>query len=347
MESTEPKKYPPTEKKLRDLKKKGQFPKTELAEPTLELIVFAVVLIGVIFLLFENADRWMEEMLYSDVQVGFKLMLSLISAVIGGLVLVKMIMAVIDWVVINKNVINTESLGLKIEKLHPVTGFKNIFGIEAMSRSLRKVLELLFLLFLLKYVFDIAGDELNTLKEINNRSFFLNNLVFCLLMVSLLFFVYGVSVGCVDFLVERYHFERKNRMTFTEMKNEMKETEGSPEIKSERKRKMREVMEAPIIKGRTPTFALANPTHILVPVCFEPHIDKAPVVLKISTDLFAQEEKKRLKMMNVPIIEHKPLARAFYHKMKHGEDFIPKEFYRDVAMILSALKKHQKNEQSK
>lgn len=44
MESTEPKKYPPTEKKkLRDLKKKGQFPKTELAEPTLELFVFALL----------------------------------------------------------------------------------------------------------------------------------------------------------------------------------------------------------------------------------------------------------------------------------------------------------------
>ncbi|MDN3612027.1 EscU/YscU/HrcU family type III secretion system export apparatus switch protein [Vibrio ostreicida] len=344
MESTEPKKYPPTEKKLRDLKKKGQFPKTELAEPTLELVVFALVFIGVIYLLFENAGDWMEEMLYSDISVGFHLMLALVSTVVGSLVLVKMLMAVIDWVLINKTVINTESLGFKIEKIHPVTGFKNIFGVEAMSRSLRKVLELLFLLFLLKYVFDIAGDELSTLKEINNRSYFLYNLVFCMLLVSLIFFIYGVCVGCVDFLVERYHFERKNRMTFTEMKNEMKETEGSPEIKSERKRKMREVMEAPITKGRTPTFALANPTHILVPVCYDRAIDKAPVVLQICTDLLAQEEKKRLKAMNVPIIEHKPLAQAFYRKMKNGEDFIPKEFYRDVAMILSALKKHQKNE---
>lgn len=347
MESTEPKKYPPTEKKLRDLKKKGQFPKTELAEPTLELIVFTFLFVSVIFLLFENTDYWMEEIVYSDVNVGFQFMLSLLSTVIGGLIIVKVIVSITEWVIINKNTINTESLGLKVEKLHPATGFKNIFGIEALSRSLRKVLELLFLLFLIKYVFDIAGDELNYFKEINNRSFFIYSMISCLLLVSLLFLVYGVSVGCVDFLVERYHFERKNRMTFTEMKNEMKETEGSPEIKWERKRKMREVMETPITKGRTPTFALANPTHILVPVCFDPYIDKIPVVLKISTDLLAQEEKKRLKMMNVPIIEHKPLARAFYHKMKRGEDFIPKEFYRDVAMILSALKKYKKNEETK
>ncbi|WP_341663600.1 EscU/YscU/HrcU family type III secretion system export apparatus switch protein [Vibrio sp.] len=342
MESTEPKKYPPTEKKLRDLKKKGQFPKTELAEPTLELIVFAIVFIGLIYFMFENANYWMEEILYADLYVGFSLMYSLIAAVIGSLMLVKLIMAIIDWVLINKNVINTESLGLKMEKIHPVTGFKNIFGIEAMSRSLRKVLELLFLLFLLKYVFDIAGDELNTLKQVNNRSFFLYNFIFYMLLVSLMFFVYGLCVGCVDFLVEQYHFRQKNRMTFTEMKNEMKETEGSPEIKSERKSKMREIMDAPVTKGRKPTFALANPTHILVPVCYDRNIDKAPVVLKICTDALAQEEKARLKAMNIPIIEHKPMARAFYRKMKHGEDFIPKEFYRDVAMILSALKKQQK-----
>ena len=128
--------------------------------------------------------------------------------------------------------------------------------------------------------------------------------------------MFGVTVSYIDLLFECYHFKQKNRMTLTEMKNEMKDTEGSPEIKAERKMKMREIMETPITKGRTPTFALVNPTHILVPICFEPHVDKVPVVLKISTDLFAQEEKKRLKMINIPIIEHRPLARALYRNMK-------------------------------
>lgn len=79
----------------------------------------------------------------------------------------------------------------------------------------------------------------------------------------------------------------------------------------------------------------------MVPICYDRNIDRAPVVLQICTDSLAQEERKRLQEMNVPIIENKPLARAFYRKMKNGEDFIPKEFYRDVAIILSALKRHQ------
>lgn len=346
MESTEPKKYPPTEKKLRDLKKKGQFPKTELAEPTLELVAFALIFSGMLFLMFEHNDEWFEVILYADTQVGFHLVVSVLSLCIGSIFMIKLVMAVINWVLINSTVISTESLGFKIEKIHPVTGFKNIFGIEALSRALRKVLELLFLLFLLKYVFDITGGELNMLKETNNSSDFLYKLMFYITLVSMLYVVYGVCVGCVDYLVERYHFHKKNRMTFTEMKNEMKETEGSPEIKSERKRKMREVMDAPMVKGRRPTFALANPTHILVPICYDRNIDRAPVVLQICTDSLAQEERKRLQEMNVPIIENKPLARAFYRKMKNGEDFIPKEFYRDVAIILSALKRHQNAKKS-
>ncbi|EJL6706434.1 EscU/YscU/HrcU family type III secretion system export apparatus switch protein [Vibrio cholerae] len=342
MDSTEPKKYPPTEKKLRDLKKKGQFPKTELAEPTLELVVFVLIFSNMIFLMFEYNDEWFELILYSDTKVGFYLVKSMLGLFIGCVFLVKIVMAIINWVLINNTVINTESLGFKIEKLHPVTGFKNIFGIAALSRSLRKVLELLFLLFLMKYVFDVTHGELNILKENNNSSDFLYKFLFYIIVISIIYIVYGVCVGSVDFLVERYHFHQKNRMTFTEMKNEMKETEGAPEIKSERKRKMREVMDSPIVKGRQPTFALANPTHILVPICYDLNIDRAPVVLKICTDFLAQEERKRLQEMHVPIIENKQLARAFYHKMKNGEDFIPKEFYHDVAIILSALKR-QKN----
>ncbi|MGL5108783.1 MAG: EscU/YscU/HrcU family type III secretion system export apparatus switch protein [Vibrio ordalii] len=339
MESTEPKKYPPTDKKLRDLKKKGQFPKTELAEPTLELIAFVLIFSGMIFLMFKHNDEWFEVMLYADAQVGFHLVMSILGLFIGSVLIIKLVMATISWVLINNTVINTESLGFKIEKIHPVTGFKNIFGVEALSRALRKVLELLFLLFLIKYVFDITNGELNILKETNNSSDFLYKFMFYIVLVSIIYIVYGICVGSVDFLVERYHFHQKNRMTFTEMKNEMKETEGSPEIKSERKRKMREVMDSPIVKGRHPTFALANPTHILVPICYDLNIDRAPVVLQICTDLLAQEERKRLQEMNVPIIENKLLARAFYRKMKNGEDFIPKEFYHDVAIILSALKR--------
>ncbi|OEC39839.1 EscU/YscU/HrcU family type III secretion system export apparatus switch protein [Aeromonas sp. DNP9] len=343
MESSEPKKYPPTAKKLRDLKKKGQFPKTELAEPTLELVVFTLVFIAALYLAFEHMNQWIEMMLYADVRVGLSSLVALLGAVIALLVGLKLIVTLLNWVLLNKTVVNTDSIGFKIEKINPINGFKNVFGLEAMSRALRKVLELLFLLFLLKYIFDVFGGELTSMREINNQSYFIYYLMILIGLSSVVFIVYGVCVGSVDYLVERFHFHKKHRMTFTEMKNEMKETEGSPEIKSERRRRMREVMDTPITKGRKPTFALANPTHILIPICYEPGIDKAPVVLTIRTDSFAKDERLRLEVMNVPIIENRRLARALYKKMKTGDAHIPKEFYRDIAIIISTLRRQEKS----
>ncbi|AVI67768.1 type III secretion protein [Shewanella sp. WE21] len=346
-ESTEPKKYPPTEKKLRDLRQKGQFPKTELAEPTMELVVFAVIFISSIYFIFESANEWFEVMLYADISTGLDIVYIVITWGVLFLLMIKLVMATISWVLLNKNVISTESLGLKMEKISPVTGAKNIFGIEALSRSLRKIFELVFLLFLLKYVVDVGGGELTALAQTNNITYFIYNLMLYVGLVSLFFIVYGVSLGCVDFMVECYHFNKKNRMTFTEMKNEMKETEGSPEIKSERRQRMREVMDAPMTKGRTPTFAIANPTHILVPICYERGIDKVPVVLSITTESFALEERRRLEALNIPIIEHRGLARAFYRKMRTGNDYIPKLFYRHIALILLELNKQAEESNEK
>ncbi|WP_158161073.1 EscU/YscU/HrcU family type III secretion system export apparatus switch protein [Grimontia hollisae] len=338
-ESTEPKKYPPTEKKLRDLKQKGQFPKTELAEPTLELVVFTVIIILALYYLFEYSNEWFSAILQADVQVGLDSGYDVLWWCIGGLALLKLVMAAFEWVMINKAVVSTEALGLKMDKINPVNGAKNIFGIEAISRSLRKILELLFLLFLLKYVADVLGSKLYQLHEINNYPYFIYYLMLSILAASVFYLIFGVCVGTVDFMAEKYHFMQKNRMTFTEMKNELKETEGSPEIKYERKRRMREVMETPITQGRRPNFALANPTHILVPICYDPKIERVPVVLKICTESLALEERSRLETMDIPIIENVPLARAIYTKMKQGEDFLPPEFFRDVAIIISRLKR--------
>ncbi|RND30578.1 EscU/YscU/HrcU family type III secretion system export apparatus switch protein [Vibrio cholerae] len=341
-ESTEPKKYPPTEKKLRDLKQKGQFPKTELAEPTLELVVFKIIIIFTLYYLFEYSGEWLSAVLYADIDVGLATGVDVLWWCIGGLALLKLVMAIFEWVMINKAVISTEALGLKMDKINPVNGAKNIFGVEAISRSFRKVLELLFLIFLLKYVADVLGSQLYQLNEINNYPYFIYYLMYSIGAASAFYLVYVICVGTVDFMAEKYHFLQKNRMTFTEMKNELKETEGSPEIKYERKRRMREVMETPITQGRRPTFALANPTHILVPICYDPKIEQVPVVLKICTESLALEERKRLEAMDIPIIENIPLARAMYSKMKQGEGFLPKEFFRDVAVIISNLKR-QKN----
>ncbi|WP_394201525.1 EscU/YscU/HrcU family type III secretion system export apparatus switch protein [Shewanella waksmanii] len=340
-ESTEPKKYPASEKKLKDLKKKGQFPRTELVEPTIELFVFSFIFTIFLYVVFTDVGYWIEVLLYLDNEAGVKEIMAGFYFFFLLLFLIKFAGFIFNSVVINKAVYSFEELGFKIEKISPVTGFKNIFGMQALSKSLRKVIEVVLLVVLAKYVFDLLGNKISELIQVNNITYFTYMLIVYIGVASSFFIIYGLVIGCIDYVIERYHFLHKNRMTFTELKNEMKETEGSEEIKGERKRQMKAVMEeVPKVKGRTPTFALANPTHILIPICFDERIDKLPVVLKICTDFQALEQRQALLEAKIPVIEHKPLARAFYRKMSVGNDFIPKEFYKEVAFILLELKKN-------
>ncbi|MDN4723424.1 EscU/YscU/HrcU family type III secretion system export apparatus switch protein [Vibrio parahaemolyticus] len=110
-------------------------------------MVFTLVFIAALYLAFEHINQWIEIMLYADVSIGLSSMMAQLGWAIAGLVGLKLVVTLLNWVILNKTVVNTEALGFKIENINPVNGFKNIFGLEAMSRALRKVLELLFLLF--------------------------------------------------------------------------------------------------------------------------------------------------------------------------------------------------------
>jgi len=338
-QTSEPKKFPPTAKKLKDLAKKGQFPKTELAEPTIDVLAFALVFVCAITIVFTYMNFLFEVAIVAKVQVVFSLALKAMSILVVVLFLVKLVLTLIQWVTLNKGIINKEALGVKVEKVSPVQGFKNIFGGEALSKSFRKVFELLFLLFLLKYIFDVAGVQINYIRIANNTEYVVYLLCITTVLVTIFYFIFGVSVGVIDYLFEKYHFNKKNMMTFTEIKNEMKETEGAPEVKSERRRKMKAVMQEPMMRQRVPSFALANPTHILIPICYEDKIDKVPIILDISVDRRAQDEKERLSNQGVPIIENKKLTRKIYKKVREGNQELPEEFYKNVAIIISALKR--------
>lgn len=337
--STEPKKYPPSTKKLKDLEKKGQYPKTEFAEITLEAVVFSLTLMFFVYNLSDIASYLFELALIGSMASLIKSLLLSVIVFIVFFTSIKFTFSIITWGAINKFLVNFHSLGIKFDKLNPKNGFKRMFGLQEIFKSTRKCLELIFLILIFKYLSDVLSEYVSQVIIINNENYFLYILIMSIALSSSVYIIFGMFLSIVDFFIEKSFFMKKHMMTFTEMKNELKETEGSEEIKSERKQKMQEIMAEPVLKGRRPTFAIANPTHILVPICFDYEKDVVPIVLKISTDKKAREERAKLERDNIPVIENIGLARAFYKNVKTGEQFIPKEFYRDVAIILSYLKK--------
>jgi flagellar biosynthetic protein FlhB len=143
------------------------------------------------------------------------------------------------------------------------------------------------------------------------------------------------ALAALDYIFQRWSFEKSLRMTKQEIKEEFKQTEGDPLIKSRirsiqrdmaRKRMMAEVPKADVI--------ITNPSHLAVALYYKVHEMKAPKVLAKGAGLIAEKIKEIGKAHKIPIMENKPLAQVLYKTIGLGET-IPSALYQAVAEILA------------
>ncbi|HEY5673485.1 MAG TPA: EscU/YscU/HrcU family type III secretion system export apparatus switch protein, partial [Malonomonas sp.] len=143
-----------------------------------------------------------------------------------------------------------------------------------------------------------------------------------------------IVLAIVDFAFSRYEMEQQMKMTKQEVKEEFKETEGDPHVKSRirsmqmqmaRKRMMAEVPKADVV--------ITNPTHFSVAIAYDRASMDAPQIVAKGADHLAFRIREIAREHKVPIVENKPVARALY-KMEVGEA-IPEDMFKAVAEVLA------------
>ena len=128
-------------------------------------------------------------------------------------------------------------------------------------------------------------------------------------------------------------------MTKQEVKEEFKQAEGDPNVKSQIKQKQRQIASQRMIQNaKDATAIITNPTHISIAIRYDREKDSAPVVIAKGADYLAFQIKDKAKEYNIAIVENKPLARILYHNIDVGME-IPPELYQAVAEILAAVMK--------
>ncbi len=149
-------------------------------------------------------------------------------------------------------------------------------------------------------------------------------------------------IGVADLIYTRWDYEENLKMTKEEVKDERKQAEGDPQIKSKQKRKMLKVMQQRMLQEvPNADVVITNPTHIAVALAYNPLKAPAPIVLAKGANKMAEKIKEVARKHNVPIKENKPLAWALYKSVEIGET-IPEELYRAVAAVLAQLYKYRK-----
>lgn len=142
------------------------------------------------------------------------------------------------------------------------------------------------------------------------------------------------ALAVVDYAQSWWKHEQSIKMSRQELKEEMQQQEGSPQVRARQRQRARELLKRGIKKAiKEATVVVTNPTHVAVALRYHP-AEGAPVVVAKGYDEVAQHIKKLAKELGVPMVENVPLARGLAEKVRVGR-VIPADFYAAVAEVLA------------
>lgn len=343
--ATDDKTEEPTYKKLQDARKKGQVPKSVDLNSAFILLFVTIVLSLYGDLIFINGKNFIiqcfnffniETLSNANVRQVFSFMLKngLIAA--APIVLTVMTIGIVSNIAQSGFIITEEGIKPKLERINPISGFKRIFTKRTLVELLKSILKIALISYT-SYSF-IKGNIFDILKtsDLNAKGIypFVKNLVNSEL-VKLVIVVLFIGIG--DYIFQRRQYKKEMRMTKQELKEEYKQMEGDPQIKSRIKQRQREMaMRRMMHEVPNATVVVTNPTHFAVALRYEKNKDSAPIVVAKGADLVAMRIKDIAKENNVPIVENKNLARTLFARVDINES-IPVELYQAVAEIIAYI----------
>jgi flagellar biosynthesis protein FlhB len=227
-----------------------------------------------------------------------------------------------------------EVLTPKIERLDPIKGFQRILSLGALVRlggSIAKVLLVAGVAYLYLSTHQaeylaLPEQEASALLVTMGRA-----------VVELGFYLAMTLVGLaiLDYGYQYWQHERDLMMTKQEIREEMKETDGNPQIRSKRRELHRQLAEARQLGSvKTADVVITNPTEIAVAIKYDPETMPAPTVVAKGMGEIAAQIRRLAAEHGVPILERKPLARALYRDVKVGHT-IPVDLYEVFVEILA------------
>ena len=340
----------PTSKKREDARKKGQVARSQ------ELNTAFVLLIGflIIRILWEYIYGNIAEYtiyLYSHIPQTTSAE-SITEIFIGIMILLaKTVMPIMFSILIvglGINIfqvglmISTEKLEPKLENLNPINGFGRIFS----KRSLVELAKSIFKIIVIGYfLYLYLKDQIPLVPQ-----FIFFDLPHSLATAADVIFVMAFQVvgvimlmAMADYAYQRWQTTQDLMMSKQEVKDEFKQTEGDPQIKSKIKQKQRQMaMQRMMSEVPKADVIITNPTHLAVAITYKKGMI-APLVIAKGQDLVAEKIKEIAREHHIIIVENKPVARALYEAVEVG-GMVPAELYQAVAEILAYVYriKHRK-----
>ncbi len=345
-EDAEDKQFEATQHKLKEQRKKGNvFKSKDLTQLSLMIIGFVMLYTFGIFAykaiyelckaMWGNIPHFQE--VFTGAFITYHTWKTLLIIIVPTLLSLALIAVAIELLQLGGVIFTTEPLQFKLEKLDPVKGLKNMFNVKSLFELAKGLIKV----FLVGYIaWQVVSAHMPEVLGNINAS---NKLAGFVVVANILWeFFWKVSillftVAMIDFLFQRWKFMKDQRMSFKEMKDEYKETEGDPLIKSKRKQKQREISQGGGGGGMAQVpeadFVVKNPEHVALAVQYNEDMDEAPKVIAKGADMLAEQIIMIAEAYGVPVVENLPLSRALFRLVRVNQS-IPPDLYRAVAEVL-------------
>ncbi len=331
---------PPTPKRLRDARKKGQVANSKDLTSTLLLIVIFWYLGNNRESILKQLIELMQAPVYLYNAAPQKALgemtiatLKIVSSILLPLLFIVMVTGVLGNMMQVGILLAFESVKPDISKINPISKAKQIFSMKNLVELLKSVVKILFLGILVYIVVRDAIDPLLKIPFVGLPA------LLEVMQTVLKTFVYNVGFAYVlvaffDFIFQRRNHMKQLMMSKDEIKREFKEMEGSPEIKGKRKQLHRELLQgSPVEKTKKSTVLVTNPTHYAIALFYDGLTAQLPIVLAKGIGFQAQLMKKAAQDYDIPIMENVPLAHALYDLAEIGQ-YIPRDLIEPVAEVI-------------
>lgn len=228
----------------------------------------------------------------------------------------------------------TSTLKLDLNKINPIKGIKKIISLRAVANLVKSLLKVAFIGAVTSTIVWTNFDQVTSLS--------FQEPIDALKVVAKLTGIMGIAaaimlliIAVFDYFYEKYEYEKSLKMSKQDIKDEYKNTEGDPKIKSKIKQKQREMaMRRMMQEVPKADVVITNPTHYAIALKYDEDSMDAPVVIAKGVDFVAQKIKLIAKEHDIVMVENRPLARALYDQVEIGEQ-VPEEFFKAVAEILA------------
>ena len=334
-----------TPKKRREARKKGQvFQSREISTAMVLMFVFIALRIfgsniynqiidfsRKVFTEYpEIEDLYMPDILlriYTDAVI-------VLLKAVGPILLIALLTGLIVSYAHDGFLFTLETLKPKFDRINPLSGFKRLFSMRSLVELLKAVLKIVIIGFVsYSYLNNQAQAILSLMDtELLNIASFIG---LTSLNLAIRICVALIILGAADFGYQWWEYEKNLKMTKQELKEEYKQTEGNPEIKSKIKQKQRQLsMHRMMQEIPKADVVITNPTHYACVLKYDAEVSPAPTLVAKGQDYIALRIKEIARENKVEIVENKPLARSIYDAVDIGQA-IPPELYQAVAEVLA------------